>query len=232
MKQAVWLGSGLRRRLACWLAAGWLVLGPDFASSRSATLPAAIEARPTLTTMSAEVSRLRDWAIRTGDHANAPFVVIDKPRAHLWLFDPAGGLLGDTPVLLGLARGDHTVPGIGERRIQDIQPHERTTPAGRFLAEAGRNLSGEDVVWIDYNAAVSMHRVRATNAAERRLQRLASPTPADNRISYGCVNVPASVYDTRIWPVFRAGRAVIYVLPDTVPIVRVFSAMQGAPPAR
>lgn len=55
-------------------------------------------------------------------------------------------------------------------------PHERTTPAGRFLAEAGRNADGDDIFWVDYDVAVSMHRVRAHVPAERRLQRLASPT--------------------------------------------------------
>jgi len=85
-------------------------------------------------------------------------------------------------VLLGLARGDDSVPGIGERKIAEILPFERTTPAGRFVGERGRNASGEDIVWVDYDAAVSMHRVRATNPKERRLERLASPTPADNRI--------------------------------------------------
>ena len=39
------------------------------------------------------------------------------------------------------------------------------------------------MVWVDYDAAVSMHRVRTTNAAERRLARLASPGIDDNRIS-------------------------------------------------
>jgi len=220
------------RLLPCLLAASWLVLGPASVSGRSAAPPMALDARAGMQTMSEQVRSLRDWAIRTGDHEGVPFVVIDKPRAHLWLFDAGGGLLGDSPVLLGLARGDHTVPGIGERRIQDIRPHERTTPAGRFVAEPGRNLSGEDVVWIDYEAAVSMHRVRALKAAERRLQRLDSPTPADNRISYGCVNVPVAFYDTHIQPLFRARRAVVYVLPDTLPLHRVFNALHGPALAR
>jgi hypothetical protein len=220
------------RLLPCLLAASWLALGHAAVSGRSAAPPTAAEARASLQTMSEQVRSLRDWAMRTGDHGGGPFLVIDKPRAHLWLFDAGGGLLGDSPVLLGLARGDHTVPGIGERRIQDIRPHERTTPAGRFVAEPGRNLSGEDVVWIDYDAAVSMHRVRATKAAERRLQRLDSPTPADNRISYGCVNLPVAFYDAHIQPLFRDRRAVVYVLPDTLPMERVFGAIQDAPPAR
>jgi hypothetical protein len=134
----------------------------------------------------------------------------------LWLFSAAGEALGDTPVLLGLARGDDSVPGIGERAMKDIQPHERTTPAGRFVAEAGRNADGEDIFWIDYNAAVSMHRVRASNPVERRLQRLATATPADNRISYGCINVPVKFYNQRIQPTLNHQHAVVYILPETM----------------
>ena len=107
-------------------------------------------------------------------------------------------------MLLGLAHGDDSVPGIGERQMSEIRPEERTTPAGRFVSEPGRNLQGEDIVWIDYDAAVSMHRVRATNPAERRLERLASPGVDDNRISYGCINVPADFYDAHLKPVLGA----------------------------
>jgi hypothetical protein len=39
-----------------------------------------------------------------------------------------------------------------------------------------------------------MHRVRATNPLERRLQRLATPTPDDNRISYGLPMARAGGY--------------------------------------
>jgi hypothetical protein len=160
---------------------------------------------------------LRQWVLQSGDHDGAPFVIIDKRRARLWLFDAAGQPLGDTPVLLGLAAGDASVPGIGEREMKHIQPHERTTPAGRFVAEPGQNASGEDIFWIDYDAAVSMHRVRASHPAERRLQRLASRTTADNRISYGCINVPVTFYEQLLQPAFRGRRGVVYVLPETLP---------------
>lgn len=172
---------------------------------------------------------LRHWVMQTGDHERAPFIIIDKRQARLWLFDDAGQLLGDTQVLLGLAHGDVSVPGIGEREMKNILTHERTTPAGRFVAEAGTNHAGEDIFWIDYDAAVSMHRVRATNAVERRLQRLATPTPADNRISYGCINVPSQFYDQRIRPAFTGRRGVVYVLPETVPAGMLFKAKKGLP---
>jgi hypothetical protein len=160
--------------------------------------------------------------LETGDNHKAPFIIIDKTQARLWLFSAAGQPMGDTPVLLGLAKGDNSVPGIGDRAMKDIRPHERTTPAGRFMAEAGRNADGEDIFWIDYDAAVSMHRVRATNPSERRLQRLATPSPADNRISYGCINVPAQFYNQRIQPALASQHGVVYVLPESMPLQSMF----------
>lgn len=109
-----------------------------------------------------------------------------------------------------------------------MRPHERTTPAGRFLAERGHNLQGEDVVWVDYDAAVSMHRVRTTNSGERRLQRLATPTTGDNRISYGCINVPVVFYETIIRPIFAQHRAIVYVLPEVRSVQQVFGSYDVA----
>lgn len=192
-------------------------VGPPVARAAQAGLP-----------LPAEVNRLLRWVQTTRDNEGASFVIIDKPRAHLWLFDAQGGRLGHSPVLLGQARGDASVPGIGEREMALIRPHERTTPAGRFIAEPGHNASGEDIFWVDYDAAVSMHRVRATNPAERRLQRLATPSPLDNRISYGCINVPAAFYDRSLRPTLSGRRGVVYLLPETLPLERLFN---DPPPA-
>lgn len=154
--------------------------------------------------------------VAAADNRAAPFAVVDKKNARVFVFDAAGRLQGWSPVLLGLARGDDSVPGIGEREMSRIRPDERTTPAGRFRTEPGRNTKGEDIVWIDYDAAVSMHRVRTTDKSERRLERLASPSVADNRVSYGCINVPAEFYDAYIKPALGSRRGVVYVLPETV----------------
>lgn len=198
---------------------GWL---PSLSFAESAGARASITASPP-----AAVQSMLQWVLQFGDNEGAPFAVIDKRRAHLWLFDAAGRAKGNTPVLLGLARGDASVPGIGERPLAEIRPHERTTPAGRFVAERGRNMAGEDIFWIDYDTAVSMHRVRATNAAERRLERLATPTADDNRISYGCVNVPQAFYDQAVAPLFAAPRPVVYLLPETMPIGHLFAPKGG-----
>jgi hypothetical protein len=162
------------------------------------------------------------WVREAGDNGTAPFVIIDKKTAHLWLFNARGQGVGDTPVLLGLAHGDLSVPGIGERPMGAIRPEERTTPAGRFLAEAGHNAKGEDIFWVDYNAALSLHRVRTGNVADQRLARLATPTPDDNRISYGCINVPAAFYDSKIRPMFTQWRGLVYILPESLAPEAVF----------
>lgn len=178
-----------------------------------------------------DVKQIAEWAMRSGDNAGMPFAVLDKVRAHVHVFDRNGRLQGNSPVLLGLAPGDDSVPGIGERPIGKILPHERTTPAGRFVAEPGRNAHGEDIVWIDYDVAVSMHRVRPTNPKERRLERLATPTDADNRISYGCVNVPVAFYDRYIEPVFGRAKGIVYVLPETRTLRETFAGYRAPEPA-
>ncbi len=162
-------------------------------------------------------------AVAAGDNRRQPFAVIDKKNARLFVYGARGELKASSPVLLGLAPGDASVPGIGERPMARIEPHERTTPAGRFVSEPGRNTSGEDIVWVDYDAAISMHRVRATNKAERRLQRLASPSVADNRISYGCINVPAAFYDAQVKPALGTRHGVVYVLPESSPMASHFA---------
>jgi len=176
-----------------------------------------------------DVRRLGDWVIGRNDNRGLPFVLIDKPRAHVFAFDAAGRLLGSAPALLGAARGDDSVPGIGERKIADILPSERITPAGRFVARPGRNADGEDIVWVDYGAAVSMHRVRTTNPRERRAQRLASPGIDDNRISYGCINLPPAFYNGVISPMFSRGRAMVYLVPDRRTLAQVFGMPEAAP---
>ena len=160
----------------------------------------------------------------TQDNGDAPFVVIDKRQARLWVFDAQGRPQGSTPVLLGFARGDDTVPGIGDKPLSRVRPGERTTPAGRFVAEHGRNLTGDDIIWVDYDAAVSMHRVKDVNRSDRREQRLRTRSIADNRISYGCINIPKAFYEQVLKPVVGRAQPVVYLLPETRPVATIFGA--------
>lgn len=191
-----------------------------------ALIAAACFALPTLAApkepLSSEAAALYDWVVASRDHQGLPFMIVDKRRARLWVFDRAASIKGDAPVLLGSAVGDHIAPGIGEKKLSEIDPKDRTTPAGRFLAEIGTNLRGEDVVWVDYDSGLSMHRVLTTNPAERRPQRLQTATAEDNRVSAGCINVPTSFFETVVLGTVRPGTSVVYVLPESKPMESVF----------
>jgi len=171
---------------------------------------------------SADARFVADWVADSGDSRGLPYLILDKRDARLYVFDAHGRLIDTSPVLLGAAPGDDSVEGIGNRPMAQVRPEEKTTPAGRFVAESGRNASGEEVVWVDYAAAVSMHRVRLVDPKERRLERLASPDPTQRRISYGCINVPVAFFDTVVWPLLRTTRAAAYVLLETRGVGEVF----------
>jgi hypothetical protein len=206
-------GPSAWRARAALLAA--VALGPLATAAAPAVLPAATAHR--MPAPPTEMVWLLGHIQARADNRGLPFMVLDKRRAHLWVLDAAGRVAGETPVLLGYAHGDHTVPGIGQRPLEAVRPHEKTTPAGRFGLEPGRNLRGEKVFWLDYEAGLSLHKVIPGEPAERRLQRLASPSARDNRISFGCINVPAAFYDGTVMKIFGRlppNRAFIYVLPE------------------
>ena len=170
--------------------------------------------------------RFADEVVRAGDAGGRAFAVVDKPAATVWVFDRGGRLVDNSPVLLGQARGDVAPADIGTRPLSRVRPHEKVTSAGRYVTEPGRNHRGEDIVWLDYDAALSMHRVRDV-PGERRPERLQSSGTADKRISFGCINLPADFYDRVIDPLFGRATGVVYVLPETQPAVRLFRFLRG-----
>lgn len=151
------------------------------------------------------------------EHADAkglPFAVVDKKDAKLFVFSADGHLIGAASALLGLARGDTVAPGVGQMVSTGIPPDLRTTPSGRYDSQPGPNLKGETVIWVDYDAAFAIHRLRPGPAYERRAERLASLSPDDNRISLGCVVVTGDFFDRVVAPVLGHGPGVVYVLPE------------------
>ena len=204
-------------RLAGFAMAACLFLGA--AASATALRADFVNERP-----SADALHVANWAVHSADHRAMPFVIVDKRDTKVFVFDGEGRLLGAAPALLGLAQGDHSVPGIGTRKMSTIRPEERTTPAGRFAASMERSLHGDEILWVDYDAAVALHRVIATVPKERRLQRLASQTPADRRITYGCINVPVKFFEQVVIPAFKGGSGIVYVLPETSTPAEIFGS--------
>lgn len=173
---------------------------------------------------SPESRKLADWVVDSANNGNLPFMIIDKREARVFMFDAQGQLRGATAALLGLAVGDHSVPGIGERKLSSIRPDERTTPAGRFVASLDRDIHGHEVLWVDYETALSLHRVVKGHPKERRAERLASPSPMDNRISFGCINVPVKFYESVVSPSFTGTNGIVYILPETRSAREVFGS--------
>ena len=170
-----------------------------------------------------EVVHMANWVSYTRNNQKKAFVVIDKKAAQMYVFEPDGKLKSNATVLLGEAVADVLPPGTASKPISQLKPHEKATPAGRFLAKPGKNHKGEDVIWIDYNAAISLHRLRKVGK-ENRAERLASAGIDDNRISNGCVNVPPSFYNSVLRPAVLKKGAYVYVLPETKPPQQLFGS--------
>lgn len=208
--KAAWLAAGLWA-MAGAAAADALAVAPDF---RGLAAPVSVKA-------------LARWALAGGDAAGQPFAVVDKRQARIFVFAADGRLAGSSPVLLGQARGDGSAPGVGTRVLAGIPAHERTTPAGRFASQPGHNHLGEAIVWVDYHAAVAIHRLRPSPAQAQRAQRLASGSVDDKRVSLGCIVVSEAFFDGVVTPLLGRQRGVVYVLPETRDWTDLFAAAAG-----
>src|SRR5579872_6004021 len=95
------------------------------------SLPArAGSGQPPVQELKANIRRMADWVTGAKDNGGKPFVIIDKQNAKVFVFDKTGQLLGSAWVLVGLATGDDSVPGIGTMPLTAVTPDIRTTPAG------------------------------------------------------------------------------------------------------
>uniref|UniRef100_UPI0035C9C3D3 hypothetical protein n=1 Tax=uncultured Sphingomonas sp. TaxID=158754 RepID=UPI0035C9C3D3 len=169
------------------------------------------------------------WIAADHDNGSLPYIIIDKRTASLFLFKADGKAVGQTPVLLGIGIGDDSTPGIGAKTLAQIGPAERTTPAGRFVARFGRAFGHTRVLWVDYANSVALHAVITTNPKEHRVARLLSPTPDDNRISFGCINVGTGFYARQVRPLLQKAGGVVYILPDTKSLDDIFPRMRLLP---
>ena len=179
---------------------------------------------------SPDAKLMANWVVATGDNHKHAFVLVDKKDARVYVFTPDGQLKDSAPALMGQARGDEILPGAADKPPAEMKPEEKTTPAGRFVAEPGVNADNEDVIWVDYNAAISMHRVRPKVERERRLERLATLSTDDNRISFGCINLPVSFYEDVAKPTVDKYGAVVYIVPEVKTVQQVFGAYDVTDP--
>jgi hypothetical protein len=242
-------------RHAAVIAAAWLALAPSAALPATVAAPPVhakakakvkpkakaapsarkIAAKPVAPPPVPEVlpseaaARVLAWVAAEHDNGSLPYIVIDKQAATMFLYRANGEYVGEGPVLLGIGVGDDSSPGVGAKSLAEIGPAERTTPAGRFVAKFGKAFGGTRVLWVDYANSVALHAVITTNKKEHRVARLLSPTPDDNRISFGCINVGTSFYTKQVRPLFQRKGGMVYILPDTKPLDDVFPRLRLLP---
>jgi hypothetical protein len=161
------------------------------------------------------VTHIAQWVVTSRDNGGMSYLIIDKVNAKVFVFNAAGHLQGAAAALLGSARGDDSAEGVGNQKMSAILPKDRTTPAGRFVASLGQGVHGNEILWVDYTNAIALHPVAKGTPQERRAQRLQSATVTDNRISFGCINVPLAFYEKFVSPAFANTGGVVYILPET-----------------
>jgi hypothetical protein len=162
---------------------------------------------------SPEVLATLQWVAASKDNAGLPFIVVDKANARAYAFNPAAQLKATAPVLLGMGVGDVVLVS-PDAPMSAIPEHKRITPAGRYPSRLVTDTHGKTVVLIDGPNLITMHIVAKGTPAQRRAERLASVTSEDNRVSFGCINVPPAFFTTVVDPDFRPGKGIVYVLPE------------------
>ena len=218
--------GGLRRPPLSFLVALVLALsfaGSGVASARDAPAKPVVVADqlPPGQDVSDTVIELAGWVVASKDSQGYPFAIMDKAAAQILVFGGDGKLRGAAHGLFGSAVGDHTAPGIAGLALREIPGRDRTTPAGRFVGGFGPSIDAGRVLWVDYDAAVSIHPTATGVPAERRVERLESPSPDDNRITHGCINVAPDFYEEVMQPTFERG-GVFYILPDEASLAETF----------
>jgi hypothetical protein len=195
------------------LALAFATCGVAAAQDASAQPEFSADQLPADQDVSERAIELAGWIVGTRDNQGYPFAVIDKRTAQVLVFGADGRLRGAAAGLFGSAAGDHTAPGVAGLALSAIPGDDRTTPAGRFIGAYGPSIDAGRVLWVDYDSAVSIHPISLGAPSERRAERLASPTPDDNRVTHGCINVSAEFYERIVQPTFQRG-GVFYILPD------------------
>jgi hypothetical protein len=161
-----------------------------------------------------DVQSVAQWIRASRDNGNMHYLLLDKTNATVYFFHANGNLLATAPVLLGMGKGDKMlVPDTAP--LSSIPPFKRITPAGRFVSRLAVDSHGKELLVLDYDAALSLHPVVKGTPKEQRAVRLASPASDDNRISFGCINVPAAFYSGVVSPLLTNTKGVVYILPET-----------------
>jgi hypothetical protein len=211
------------------------VMQPTVIPRKETTAPSATSQTPSASFGSQETSDnvrvMADWVMGNRDNRGKPFTIADKTEGSIYFFDGTGTLVEAAPAIYGSAKGDV----LSERQLRQgiastrANKADQITPAGRFETATSKSRAYGEVVPVMSKKAgsrIAIHKVfLGRESTEKRQRRLSTPTGADNRISLGCINVPASVAKSAAG-LFREG-GIVYVLPETKAGKELFSGFEA-----
>lgn len=171
---------------------------------------------------SEEVRKTVSWVKKNKDNRQLPYAIIDKKNAHIFVFNAKSKIVGHGPVLLGIAKADRIDPKTYKAPLSQIGKEDRVTPSGRYVSVLGPDHKGKEVLWVDTKYAVALHPVVNVPGQKRRT-RLQSVTPADNRITWGCINVSVPLFKNVVSPLFKPKAGIVYILPETAPLEKLLA---------
>jgi hypothetical protein len=175
-----------------------------------------------------DVRVVADWQSRV--QRGKPFVIADKVGGLIYAFDEAGTLIAKAPALFGKAPGDVEISDTGAAGLDNMTDAEKITPAGVFPSKITPSRDYGSMMEFkrsaDGTAAIAVHRVYLGDPAEKRMDRLNTDTPADNRVSYGCINVLPEFYDGVLAKHFDRDSTVV-VLPEQQSVESFFPMMSA-----
>lgn len=165
--------------------------------------------------LSSTASAVRAWVQETKDNHGQKYIIADKVSGEMHIMDSRGNVLATMPALYGTQKGDAAVPGQTPAGIFTLQ--QRYDVASSFGGDVQQFAEHSDgSIW-------AIHRVLTSNPKQMRQARLNSPTAEDNRVSLGCINVPADMYNKYLKNGFKGK---LYVIPEQRPLGEVFRGIQ------
>ncbi len=155
---------------------------------------------------------VNSWIRQTHDNNGQRYVIADKAAGTIHIMDAAGNELATAPALYGKRTGDGM--SLGETPAGVFMLHNQSAPHsyGGDLQQFATAPNGD---------IYAVHRV-LTNNNQNRQGRLDTPTAADNRVSLGCINIPADIYNQYLNKGFQGK---LYVLPDQKKLSEVFPGL-------
>jgi hypothetical protein len=124
-----------------------------------------------------------------------PVVTVDKVKATISVYWPETKKTITQPALLGRVKANELDMGVYDGN----KPFNHITPSGEFKLTKMLSWKLDEFMLVFVKGDIKLaaiHPLWNGNPDQRRIQRLKSETPDDNRVTSGCINVDSDFYYT------------------------------------